>query len=119
MAYVTLSSKAIGSTIKLKVNGSAKDFIVVHQGKPSSVYDDSCDGTWVLLKDIYTTSTFSSNNNSYKDSNIHSYLNSTFYNLLDSDIRAAIKQVKIPYQNGTGNDGSADVALVAGARRTL
>lgn len=106
MAYVTLSSKAIGSTIKLKVNGSAKDFIVVHQGKPSSVYDDSCDGTWVLLKDIYTTSTFSSNNNSYKDSNIHSYLNSTFYNLLDSDIRAAIKQVKIPYQNGTGNDGS-------------
>ena len=49
MAYVTLSSKAIGSTIKLKVNGSAKDFIVVHQGKPSSVYDDSCDGTWVLL----------------------------------------------------------------------
>lgn len=106
MAYVTLSSKAIGSTIKLKVNGSAKDFIVVHQGKPSSVYDDSCDGTWVLLKDIYTTSTFSSNNNSYKDSNIHSYLNSTFYNLLDSDIRAAIKQVKIPYQNGTGTGGS-------------
>ena len=46
MAYVTLSSKAIGSTIKLKVNGSAKDFIVVHQGKPSSVYDDSCNGTW-------------------------------------------------------------------------
>lgn len=45
MAYVTLSSKAIGSTIKLKVNGSAKDFIVVHQGKPSSVYDDSCNGT--------------------------------------------------------------------------
>ena len=53
MAYVTLSSKAIGSTIKLKVNGSAKDFIVVHQGKPSSVYDDSCNGTWLLMKDIY------------------------------------------------------------------
>lgn len=52
MAYVTLSSKAIGSTIKLKVNGSAKDFIVVHQGKPSSVYDDSCTGTWLLMKDI-------------------------------------------------------------------
>ena len=106
MAYVTLSSKAIGSTIKLKVNGSAKDFIVVHQGKPSSVYDDSCNGTWVLMKDIYTTYTFG-NNNSYKDSSIHTYLNGTFYNLIDSDIRAAIKQVKIPYQNGTGGgDGS-------------
>ena len=106
MAYVTLSSKAIGSTIKLKVNGSAKDFIVVHQGKPSSVYDDSCNGTWLLMKDIYTTSTFG-NNNSYKDSSIHTYLNGTFYNLIDSDIRAAIKQVKIPYLNGTGGgDGS-------------
>ena len=105
MAYVTLSSKAIGSTIKLKVNGSAKDFIVVHQGKPSSVYDDSCNGTWLLMKDIYTTSTVG-NNNSYKDSSIHTYLNGTFYNLIDSNIRAAIKQVKIPYQNGTGSGGS-------------
>lgn len=117
MAYVTLSSKAIGSTIKLKVNGSAKDFIVVHQGKPSSIYDDSCDGTWVLLKDIYTISLFSDyGKNSYKASNIHSYLNSTFYNLIDSDIRAAIKQVKIPYWNGTGNGGS--LATVANGLST-
>ena len=105
MANVKLSTKAVGSIVKIKVNGAAKDFIVVHQGKPSSIYDDSCNGTWVLLKDIYTTSTFG-NNNSYKDSGIHSYLNSTFYNLIDSEIRAAIKQVKIPYQNGTGSGGS-------------
>ena len=54
---------------------------------------------------IYTTSTFG-NGNSYKDSSIHTYLNGTFYNLIDSNIRAAIKQVKIPYQNGTGSGGS-------------
>ena len=106
MASVKLGTKAIGDIVKIKVNGAVKDFIVVHQGKPSSVYDDSCTGTWLLMKDIYTTSAFSSNNNSYKDSSIHSYLNSTFYNLIDSDIRAAIKQVKIPYQNGTGSGGS-------------
>lgn len=106
MAIVKLGTKAVGSIVKIKVNGAVEDFIIVHQGKPSSIYDGSCDGTWVLLKDIYTTSTFSSNNNSYKDSSIHSYLNSAFYNLIDSDIRAAIKQVKIPYQNGTGNNGS-------------
>ena len=105
MANAKLSTKAVGSTVKIKVNGAVKDFIIVHQGKPSGIYDDSCDGTWVLLKDIYTTSTFGSNN-SYKDSSIHSYLNSTFYNLIDSEIRAAIKQVKIPYQNGTGSGGS-------------
>jgi hypothetical protein len=101
-----LGDMAVGSTVKIKVNGTVKDFIIVHQGKPSSIYDDSCDGTWVLLKDVYTTRTFGSRNNSYKDSSIHSYLNSTFYDLIDSDIRAVIKQVKIPYWYGTGRDGS-------------
>lgn len=103
MAYVTLSSKAIGSTIKLKVNGSARNFIVVHQGKPSSVYDDSCNGTWLLMQDIYENRAWhSSNTNDYANSTIHSYLNSTFLNLFESNIKSAIKQVKLPYRKGSG-----------------
>ena len=106
MANVKLGTKAVGSIVKIKVNGASKDFIVVQQGNPNtSTYDSSCAGTWLLMKDIYTTSTFG-NNNSYEDSSIHTYLNGTFYNLIDSNIRAAIKQVKIPYQNGTGSGGS-------------
>ena len=117
MANVKLSTKAVGSIVKIKVNGAAKDFIIVHQGLPSSAYDASCNGVWVVMKDIYTTSTFG-NNNSYKDSSVHSYLNNTFYILIDSQIRAVIKQVKIPYTNSgvqSGANGlSTKVFLLSG-----
>ena len=117
MANVKLGTKAVGSIVKIKVNGASKDFIIVHQGLPSSAYDASCNGVWVVMKDIYTTSTFG-NNNSYKDSGIHTYLNGTFYNLIDSKIRAAIKQVKIPYTNSgiqSGANGlSTKVFLLSG-----
>ena len=107
MANVQLGSKAVGSTVKLKVNGTATEFIVVHQGKPSSVYDDSCNGTWLLMKDIYENHVWhSSDVNKLESSTIHSYLNSTFLNLFDSNIRDVIKQVKIPYRKNGGSDGT-------------
>lgn len=111
MASVALSTKAVGSTVKLKVNGTAREFLVVHQGKPSSLYDESCNGTWLLMKDCYESRQWhSSNSNSYKASTIHSYLNGTFLNLFDADIREVIKQVKIPYVNGTANAAVASGA---------
>lgn len=107
MANVLLSTKAVGSTVKLKVNGTAKEFIVVHQGKPSSLYDNSCDGTWLLMKDIYENRQWhSSNVNNLENSTIHSYLNGTFLNLFESNIRDAIKQVKLPYRKNGGSGGS-------------
>ena len=96
----------VGATVLLNESGSPVEYLIVHQGLPSSMYDASCDGTWMLRKDIYTTRTWDSSNNDYKNSNIHSYLNGTFLNLFDNDIKNAIKQVKIPYQNGTGSGGS-------------
>lgn len=103
MASVALGTKAVGSTVKLNVNGTARDFLIVHQGKPPSIYDNSCDGTWLLMKDCYESRQWhSSNNNDYENSTIDSYLNSTFLNLFDANIRNAIKQVKIPYRKGAG-----------------
>lgn len=101
-----LGSMSVGSTVKLNLGGSPRGFLVVHQGLPSSMYDSSCNGTWLLLKDIYANRTWDGSNNDYKNSDIHSYLNGTFLNLFDDDIKNAIKQVKIPYQNGTGSGGS-------------
>lgn len=99
----TIGGLAVGSTIKLKVNGSARNFIVVHQGKPSGVYDDSCNGTWLLMKNVYENRAWHiSNTNDYAYSTIHSYLNSTFLNLFESNIKDAIKQVRIPYRKDGG-----------------
>ena len=109
MAAVKLSAKGVGSVVKIKVNGTLRNFIVVHQGKPSSIYDASCDGTWLLMEDIYETRQWhSSNVNDYANSTIHSYLNSTFLNLIDANIRAQIKQAKIPYRPGSGTSQSVN-----------
>lgn len=107
MANAKLGAKAVGSIVKLKVGGTAKEFIVVHQGKPSSMYDSSCDGTWLLMKDILeATRWHSSDDNNLENSTIHSLLNSTFLNAFESNIRDAIKQVKIPYRKNGGSGGS-------------
>lgn len=107
MANAQLGSKAVGSIVKLKVGGVAKEFIVVHQGKPSGMYDASCDGTWLLMKDIYENRKWhSSNVNKYESSDIYTYLNNTFLNLFDNNIRDVIKQVKIPYRKNGGSDGT-------------
>ena len=103
----TIGTVAVGSTITLNVSGTAKEFIVVHQGKPSSLYDDSCSGTWLLMKDIYENRVWQSGNiNKYESSDIHTYLKNTFLNLFDSNTKEAIKQVKIPYRQNGGSGGT-------------
>lgn len=98
-----LGNLPVGTVVKLNVNGASKNFIVVHQGVPSTSYDNSCDGTWLLMEDIYESRAFDSSDQDYANSDIHSYLNNTFVNLFDSDIKSAIKQVKIPYRAGSGS----------------
>lgn len=99
---------AVGNSVFLKVNGVLKEFLIVNKGIPgkSSLYDSSCDGLWLLMKDIYENRQWhSSNIQNYSASTIHTYLNGTFLNLFDADVQAAIKQVKIPYSIGTGYMG--------------
>lgn len=107
MANKAISTLAVGSSVYLNVGGVRKEFLVVHQGKPSSLYDSSCNGTWLLMKDIYENRQWhSSNVNNLENSTIHSYLNGTFLNLFESSIRDAIKQVKLPYRKNGGPGGS-------------
>lgn len=110
VGVISVQDLAVGAVVKLMEGGTAVEYLVVNQGKPqgSSRYAVSCDGTWLLRKDIYENRKWhSSAVNNYANSTIHSYLNSTFLNLFDSNTRKAINQVKIPYVNGTGNSAVA------------
>lgn len=107
MANKAISTLAVGSSVYLNVGGVKKEFLVVHQGLPSSLYDSSCDGTWLLMKDCYEKHVWhSSNINKYETSDINTYLNGPFFNLFDSNIQGIIKQVKIPYHKNGGSDGT-------------
>lgn len=102
-----MSDLEIGHSIKLNLNGTLWDWLVVHQGLPSAIYDDSCNGTWLLMNDIYEKRAWDGAKiNKYESSAIHTYLNNEFLNLFDSNIKDAIKQVKIPYRENGGSDGT-------------
>lgn len=104
-----ISELPVGNTVKIAVNATLRDFLIVHQGLPSFIYDDSCNGAWLLMKDIYEDRVWQSGNlniNKYESSEIHTYLNNTFLNLFDSNIKDVIKQVKIPYRKNGGAYGT-------------
>lgn len=98
---IAASTLAVGSTVKLMESGAAVEYLVVNQGKPggSSLYDDSCDGTWLLRKACLSYKAWedSSNESKYAESTINTWLNGDFFNTLGSIEQAAVKQAKIPY----------------------
>lgn len=103
---ILASSLAVGTTVKLMEGGTAIEYLVVNQGIPgnSSLYDASCDGTWLLRKDCHSKRAWNTSNiNNYETSAINNWLNGDFFNSFGSVEQAAIKQVKIPYGKGAGS----------------
>ena len=99
-----LGNVAVGNIVKLNENGQPTDYLVVHQGKPSSLYDNSCNGTWLLRKDIYANQQWnSSNNTTFTSATVNTTYLPSLLALYDTDIQSAIKTVKIPYCIGGGS----------------
>lgn len=119
IAGTKASDLAIGSIVKLNENGVYTDFIVVNQGIPenSNLYDSSCDGVWLLRKDLLQTQRGwnSTNSNIYHTSTLSTWLNNEYVNILGSTEQKIIKQVKIPYCIGnassTINSGSNGLSI--------
>ena len=109
---IPISTLAVGDSVYMNVNGVSTEFLVVHQGRPSTTYHSSCDGTWLLMKDIHSKTMWEDNDgeqwvgNNYGSSDIHNYLQNTVLKQFDSAIQSKIKTVRIPYTKGMGNTGS-------------
>lgn len=101
----------VGTEVILNENGQPVNYLIVNQGIPSALYDASCEGTWLLRKDIAENRKWhSSNSSSYKASTINAYLNGDWLDRYDPAVAEAIVQAKIPYVNGTGNSPVASGA---------
>lgn len=107
VAGILASDLAVGTVVKLMEDGTATEYLVVNQGIPSNsdLYDASCNGTWLLRKDIHSKRQWdgSSNLNKYKISDINIWLNKNYFSSLGMVEQASIKQVKIPYRAGGGH----------------
>lgn len=98
-----LGQVAVGTIVKLNEDGSPINYIVVHQGRPSSLYDVSCNGTWLLREDIMENCQWSSTNiNTLPDSTIMTTMAGHLAKYEDY-IQSAIKTVKMPYCLGNGS----------------
>ena len=105
---IKASDIAVGSIVKLMENGVAVEYLVVNQGIPSgsSLYDASCDGTWLLRKDCIEARAWDADSsNVLETSDIHTWLNADMLAKYDSITQNAIKQVKVPYCPEGGING--------------
>lgn len=101
----------VGNSVYLNESGSYVEYFVVNQGIPSnsSLYDSSCNGTWLLRKDIHSeVKWYSGSNyrNVYENSLVDTFLKGDFLNSLGDIEKSTIKQVKIPYRYNGGNSGT-------------
>ncbi len=104
-----VSTISVGQEVQIKENGVPASYIVVQQGRPNYTYSDglgydaSCDGTWLLRKQLLASMKFHSENQvaEYKTSLVHAYLNGEFLTYFSPTIQNGIKLVKIPHmRNG-------------------
>ena len=93
---------AEGDIVKIPENGTPVEFYVAKHDYESGLNGNG--RTLVVRKDCYDYRAWDSGNvNAYASSDLDSWFNSTYKNMLDADIRSLIGTTKIRYTPGNGN----------------
>ena len=109
-----LSELTEGDIVKLKENGTLVDFYVAKHDYESSL--NGAGRTLVVRKDTYDDRVWDRGTvNAYVRSDLDSWFNSTYKNMLDADFRSLIGTTKIHYTPGNGNNtvGTLERAIFA------
>lgn len=97
-----LSDYAEGDIVKIVENGSPVEFYVAKHDYESGL--NGAGRTLVVRKDCYDIRSWTGHNvNTYDDSGLDGWFNSTYKNMLDAAIRSLIGTTKIRYTPGNGN----------------
>jgi hypothetical protein len=110
---INVGDLLVGSSVFMNVDGVRTEFLVVQQGIPNTTgldvypdvptdyYDKSCNGTWLLMKNTCAYKTIHDSTASvysFDDIDLKSYLETEFFNKLDSSIQNIVKTVQLPVQ---------------------
>ena len=94
------SGLSVGDSVYINVDGVSTEFLIVNIGNPdSSKYDESCNGIWLLAKDIFKKGRWndaSMSSKTFFKSSIKTYLNEDFIDMLADDIKSIVKEVTVP-----------------------
>ena len=97
-----LSDYTEGDIVKIPENNTPVEFYVAKHDYESGL--NGLGRVLVVRKDCYNNRVWDNGNvNAYASSDLDSWFNSTYKNLLDADIRALIGTTKIRYTPGNGN----------------
>lgn len=112
----TIGDLSVGSILNFNVGTNSRQFLIVHKGLPSDIYDASCDGVWLMGVNgaaacRWTSNTSEGAKNSYRLSITHGYLPTTWAGTLETRVKDSMITAKIPYYCGrdqklyTGSEG--------------
>ena len=95
---MTLADLPVGSSVFMNMKGVPTEFLIVHQGLPdATMYDASCDDTWLLMRTVYGEDMgFGTNVDDFQSSDVRLELNDVIFFDFDASVQNIIKQVKIP-----------------------
>ena len=84
----------VGDLLKIRLGGKERLAAVLKQGKPSAIYDDSCDGVWCMTLESLGSELVG---NEYYTSMLYHKLGNDYFFMTDLNLRPYLKTVKLPY----------------------